>query len=362
MKKFVSLLLVLSMVLSLCACSLFSDDAVVQFGELYTHNDPEGVKYDTRKVMINDSFVAVLDESVNGAAYPSTVKMDEEGNMVGIYDYDPTTGMASGYTDFDTGEFVEEEVELGMPDESLMVHFAGDVTLGSVIYENEGKAVCHYLYAFLTDAADKDAVKDALWGLFGWSMDVESDTVLVCKEDEAAIGERFQLWQELYGQTQSDRSAEGYAANLKLDLGLRNYGVNPYAPTSAVEDPADLEYDTKEVYTSNGAYSFTDEALEKDMKVRTDVFYGLEGKIVAHYIYYEFNSKEGADKLMDNADGNIYSVAQRLSDTVVLDSLTGQGLADIINAYVGYGILSDDGLDSYIENMEESYFLMRYDG
>lgn len=362
MKKFVSLLLVLCMALSLCACSLFSDDAVVQFGELYTHNDPEGLKYDTRKVMINDSFVAVLDEAVNGAAYPSTVKMDEEGNMVGIYDYDPTTGMASGYTDFATGEFVEEEVELGMPDESLMVHFAGDVTLGSVIYENEGKAVCHYLYAFLSDASDKDAVQDGMWNLFGWSMEAESDTVLVCKEDETAIGDRFYLWQEMYGQTQSDRSAEGYAANLKMDLGLSNYGVNPYAPTSAVEDPADLEYDTKAVYTSNGAYSFTDESLEKDMKVRTDVFYGLDGKVVAHYIYYEFNSKEGADKLVNNADGNIYTEAQRLSDTVVLDSLTGQGLADIINAYVGYGILSDDGFDGYIENMEESYFLMRYDG
>lgn len=362
MKKFASVLLVLSMALSLCACSLFSDDAVVQFGELYTHNDPDGLKYDTRKVMMNDAFDATLEETLNAEAYPDTLVYDEKGNIIGMYDYDPATGLASGYTDFNSGEFVEEEADLGMPDESLMVNFAGSVALGSVIYESEGKSVYHYLYAFLSDAADKDIVLDAMENYYGWSMEAESETVLVCKEDEATIGNRFQLWQQMYGQSQSDRSAEGYAANLKLDLGLRNYGVNPYAPTSAVEDPTDLEYDTKVVYTSNGAYSFTDESLEKDMKVRTDVFYGLEGKVVAHHIYYEFNSKEGADKLMNNANGNIFSEAQRLSDTVVRDNLTGQGLEVVINAYMSYGILSDDGLDGYIQNFEETYFLMRYDG
>lgn len=362
MKKALSVLLVLAMALSLCACSLFSDESVVQFEEIYTHNDPEGIKYDTRKVMINDDFGGVLEEMVNAMAYPNTIKMDEAGNVVGFYDYDATTGMASGYTDITTGEFVEEEVELGMPDESLMIALKGTVTLGNVIYGQEGRAVYNCLYAFLSDAADKDVVMTNMELYYGWTMEAESDTVLVCKEDEAAIDARFQMWQEMYGQIQSDRSADGYGENLKMDLGLRNYGVNPYAPTSLMQDPEGLEYDTKQILTSGGGYSFVDSSLENDMKVRTDVIYGLNGKVVAHYIYYEYNTKEAADKLA-NSSGNFYSEPPvRLSDTVVLDMQDTQTVNDTIQAYIGYGVLDDDSFDSYVANVEESYFLMRYEG
>lgn len=362
MKKTLSLLLVLAMAMSLCACSLFSNESVVQFEEIYTHNDPEGIKYDTRKVMINKDFGFMLEEMVNAMAYPNTMKMDETGNIVGFYDYDAATGMASGYTDIATGEFVEEEVELGMPDESLMIALNGDVILGVVIYGQEGKAVYNYLYAFLSDAADKDAVMANMEMHYGWTLEPESDTVLVCKEDEAAIDAHFQMWQEMYGQIQSDRSADGYGENLKMDLGLRNYGVNPYAPTSLAQDPEGLEFDSKQILTSNGTYSFTDSSLEKDMKVRTDVIYGLEGKVVAHYIYYEYNTKEAADRLV-NSNGNFYCEPPvRLSDTVVLDMQDTQTVNDTIQAFIGYGVLSDDSFDSYVANVEESYFLMRYDG
>lgn len=362
MKKFVSLLLVLCMALSLCACSLFSDESVVQFEELYTHKDPDGLKYDERKVMINDSFGATLEESINAAAYPSNVKMDDEGNMIGIYDYDPTTGMASGYTDFTTGKFVAEEVELGLPDESLMVHFAGNVTLGSVIYGKDGTAVDHCLYAFLENAADKDLVSEWMFTFFNISMEAESDTVLVCKEDENDIRARFDLWQELYGQIQSDRSANGYADNLKLDLGLRNYGVNPYAPTSAMLEEVEIEYDTMQILTSAGGYSFVDTSLEADMVGRTDVIYGLGGKVVGHYVYYEYKDKAGADKLMENESTSCFAGFERLSDTVILDKIVGEDLESILNAYIGYNVLSDDSFDAYVTNAEESFFLMRYDG
>lgn len=364
MKKFLAVILALTMVFALVGCnsSLFSDDSVVKFEELYTHKDPDGLKYDERKVLINKDFAATIEEVVNAAAYPDTLKLDDSGNIIGMYDYDPETGKTTGWTNTTTGEFVAEVVDLGKPDESLMIHLAGTVTLGCVIYGNEGKAVSSYLYAFLSDAADKDIVKANMESSFAVTMEAESDTVLVLKQDEAAIDAKFQEWQELYGQVQSDRSATAYAENMKMELGLKTYGVNPYAPCSAIVDPEGLEFDEKIILTSSGGYSFADESLEKEMSVRTDVIYGYQGKAVAHYTYYEYNNKAAADKLMDAANGNFFGKAVRISDTVVQDQLEGQNLQDIIQTYIGYNVLKDDSLSAYAANVEESFFMMRYEG
>lgn len=361
MKKVLALLLTLVLTLSLTACSLFSDTSIVKFDELYTHKDPSGLKYTERRALINKSFAASLTETVNTMAYPDTMKYDEAGNIVGMYDYDPATGMAYGWMDLSTGEFVEEEADLGLPDESLMLHLTGDVVLGGVVYGNEDKTVCAYVYAFLTAAADADAVKAAMADFYGLSMTAEKDTVLVCTQDEAAVEVRFAEYEEVYGVEQSAHDASAYASMLQMDLGLRFYGVNPFKPTSAVKDPTDIQYDTKQVLTSNGSYSFMEESLEKGMTVRTDVIYGYQGKAVAHYIYYEYSAKENADKLMENVSGNFFGTPERLSDTVVMDSLVGQALQDTISAYIGYQIMSDDSFDSYVSNVEESYFMMRYD-
>lgn len=373
MKKLIAAGLALAMALPMAACKdlkkelddlkddLFADDSIVKFEELYTHKDPEGLEYDERKVLINKDIAPDLEEAVNAEAYPDTLKYDEDGNLVGFYNYDPTTGMADGYTDLTSGEFVEESVELGLPDESMMVEFAGSVTLGSVIYGKDNKAVSAYLYAFLADEADKEATQTALADIYGYDLEEESATVLVLKQDETAIDAQFAAWQNTYGQSQSDRSATGYAENLKLELGLKAYGVNPYKPYADITDPEGLTYDEKVILTSNGGYSFVDESLEKELTNRTDVIYGNEGKAVAHYIYYEFSSKEAADKLMNATEGNFYGTAQRLSDTVVMDQLEGQALQDVVQAYIGYGVMTDDSLESYVENAEESYFLMRYE-
>lgn len=119
--------------------------------------------------------------------------------------------------------------------------------------------------------------------------------------------------------------------------------------------------DEKVILTSNGSYSFTDEALEKNMSVRTDVIYGYQGKAVAHYIYYEYSNKTDADKLMTAQDGNFFGDAVRITDIVVRDQLVGQNMQDIIAAYIGYGVLKDDSIESYVTNVEESYFMMRYE-
>lgn len=361
MKKLLAVVLVLAMALSLTACDLFSDDSVVQFEEAYTHHDPDGLKYDERKVLINKNFGTELENNINSMAYPDTLKYDDDGGVVGMYDYDPATGIASGWTDLTTGEFHEEEQDLGMPDEALMVSFSGTVTLGSVIYGNEDKAVYAYLYVFLSDAADQDAVQENMELYYAIPMTEESDTVLVFEQDAAAISAKFQEWQELYGQTQSDRSATGYASNLQLDFGLKNYGVNPYAPYGDIVDPTDVDFDERVLLTSNGAYSFVDESLEKALLVRTDVIYGYQGKAVAHYIYYEYSDKASADELIEQKDGNFFGEATRISDTVVQDQLVGQNFQDIVNSYIGYSVLQDDSLEGYVTNVEETYFAMRYD-
>lgn len=361
MKKVLALILAAVMLFCATGCGLFSDDSAVRFEDLYTHKDPDGLKYDERKTYINKDFGATVEEELNAAAYPDQLVYDEEGNVIGMYDYDPETGISSGWTDITTGEYFEEETDLGKPDESLMVTLSGNVTVGCVVYGNEGKAVASYVYVFLGDASDKEAVESYVSDLLGYEMKEETEKVLLCTQDENEIDSKFSELEELYGQVQADRSAEGYGENLKLDFGLKTYGVNPYKPYSGAKDPEGLGFDEKTVLTSAGAYSFTTEALEEDLEVRTDVVYGRDGKAVAHCIYYEFKSKEGADKLM-NSSGSFFSDSpERLSDTVILDYLDEQKTADIINSYIGYGVLEDDSFDAYVENVEETYFMMIYE-
>lgn len=360
MKKVLAVLMTLALVLCMTGCSsLFSDNTIVKFEDAYTHKDPQGLTYTERQVLINKNFGTLLEDMVSAMAYPSTIKMDDQGNMVGMYDYDETTGMSYGWTDLTTGEYIAEETDLGKPDESLMLKLAGDVTLGAVVYGKDDKCEAAYVYAFLSDAADKDAVLANMPLYYGVTLEAESDKVLVCKADEAAVDAKFDEYAALLGE-QSDRSAASYADNLKMEFGMRAYGVNPFKPTSAAKDPEGLQFDTKQVLTSNGTYSFVDESLEKDMKVRTDVLYGYQGKTVAHYTYYEYNTKEAADKLMENATGALYSTPERVSDTVVMDYQDSKMVADTIALYIGYNVMSDDSFDSYVNNVEESFFMMRY--
>lgn len=362
MKKVLAVMMVLALALCMTGCSsLFSDNSIVKFDELYTHKDPQGLAYTERQALMNKNFGTQLAEMVNAMAYPDTMKYDDQGNMVGMYEYDESTGMASGWYDLTTGEFVAEEIELGKPDESLMIELNGTVTLCAVIYGKDDKCVGAYVYAFLSDKADKDAVLTNMPMFYGLTLEAESDTVLVCKMDEAAVDALFEEYANLYGQPVTDRSTAALVDTLKMELGLRNYGVNPFKPTSAMKDPEGLQYDTKQVLTSNGTYSFVDQSLENDMKVRTDVIYGYQGKAVAHYTYYEYNTKEAADKLMANAEGNMYTTPERLSDTVVMDYQDSKALEENIALYIGYNVMDDDSYDSYVTNVEESYFLMRYE-
>lgn len=361
MKKLLALVLVLAMGLSLAGCGLFSDTSIVKFDEYYTHNDPEGLAYDQRTALMAEGFGNDLENMANAAAYPDSMKYDDAGNIIGMYSYDPETGLASGWTDLSTGEYVEEEVELGKPDTSLMIHIPGNVSLAAVVYGNQGKAVRACFYCFLSDPAAKELVLSQASNLLGLSFTAETDTVLSCVLEEADIDAEFDLLEALYGETYDDRSAAVYADNLKMTYGLKPYGVvNPYKPYDGRTDPQDISFDEKQILTSSGEYSFADEAIDKAVSARTDVIYGSEGVVVAHYTYLEFSAKEMLDKAMDDAGSNFYNPT-RLNDTVVVDMLVGKDLDDLVSAYIGYTVLKDNSFDGYVTNVEETYFGMPYE-
>lgn len=242
MKKFLAAVLIMMMMLTMTGCSsLFSDTSIVKFEDMYTHKDPQGVSYTERLALINKNFGPTLEEMVDTMAYPDTMKYDEDGNVVGLYIYDPESGMASGWMDLTTGEVVEEEVELGKPDETLMLHLAGTVTLGSVIYGKDDQTVYAYLYAFLSDAADQQHVKESMENVYGLTMEAEGDKVLVSKRDAAAVDEVFQMMESMYkvqtvlmqqlkelaDKGLDHQQLEAVMANQEFRMRERDYGYYP---------------------------------------------------------------------------------------------------------------------------------------
>lgn len=364
MKKLVSLTLAALLALSLAGCSLFSDTSVVNFDDVYTHTDPEGLKYDERTALRSTGFGTMLEQAVSSMAYPDTMIYGDDGSILGMYDYDPATGLALGWSDFTTGEYTAyepgQEVDLGLPDESLLVS-AGEVTMAAVVYGSGGKAVEADLYLFLSDAGTKDDVIAIMENYYALSFTAESDTVLKCVLDESAIAAEFDFAEEAYGESYDDRSAAAYADMLKMSYGLRPYGtVNPYKPYEGAQDPTSFDFDEKVILTGAGTYSLVDEELEKDLKCRTDIVYGYQGETVAQYVYYEFGSAETVDALMENPEANFYN-ATAISDTVIFDAIEGADMQETLAAYEGYNMIPDRSVESIATYLEGCYFSLRYE-
>ena len=263
-----------------CSSSLFSDESTVKFGDTYTHTDPKDLTYDDRIVLKGDSMSSLLEDYVNSDAYPDTMMYDDDGNVIGMYDYDATTGLAKGWNNLQDGTYTEfpegQEVDLGMPDESKMISISDDVSMGAVVYGNKDEAVSAYLYVFLSDASAKDDVKNAVESAFGLTLTEESDTVLSCVQDKDAIAEQFSMEEEA-GYTVDSKNAEAYAEILKQMYGLSTYGgENPYKPYADHQDPEDLQFDKKVVMTGSGEQA-VQEGYEKDVTSITDYIYGYEG-------------------------------------------------------------------------------------
>lgn len=357
MKKLICLLMAAVMVLALMGCDLFSDSTIVKFNDSFTHKDPEGLKYDQRIALKRDDFEKELEYQMEASAYPDTVMYGEDGSYVGLYDYDPTTGMAVGWTDLSTGEYhaysEDEQVFLGLPDESIMMELAGSVTLGFVVYGQEGKAVCAYLYFILSDGADLDAVEELSHLFFDYESEKVSDTVLCGVLDEAYIANDFDMYELYYEDSYENEDAADYADFLKNYYSVREFGgANPYKPYAGHTDPEGLEFDEKTVLTGSGEYAVAD-PYYKDMKCLTDYVYGKDGKVIAHYTYYEFGSKETVDEMMKDPDSNFFN-GVRISDTVVQGSLTGDKLESVITSYIGYGVLESDSFDDYVAMVADS--------
>ncbi len=352
MKKFLSVLLLLAVLLTLTGCSsLFSQADVVMLGD-YSHKDPSGVTFDTRTVLSNSDFGPTLAEFASSAAYPDTLVMDESGNVIGMYDYDATTGLANGWINISTGEYITyeagEEVDLGMPDESKLVSFTGDVTLYFVVYAKDNTPVESDAYMMLSSADDKDAVINAMADFFGLTFTAESDKVLKYVSDKAALTSEM----EMMGLT----SGTDYVEYLQMSYSVRTAaGENPYKPYAGHTDPTDIEYDEKIVLTASGQAAVGED--EADCISSLSAFlYGKDGDIVAAYTYYESPNKEGADKLEKSTNG-----ATRVSDTVLMVSYTGAELSSSIDQYIAYSLVKDHSLSEYARFLEETFMAQVYE-
>lgn len=357
MKKLISTVLVVIMVLSFAGCSLFSDNSVVKLGDYYTHSDPDSLEYDERIPLLGKTFGEGLEDYASAAAYPDNMVYDDAGNMIGMYDYDESTGIAKGYTKLEDGTYVAfpagEEVNLGKPDPSKMVDIPEGVAMGGVVYGNKGKAVEAYLYIFLPDASASEVVLGAVADVYGLEFTKTSDTVYSCVLDSAAIEAEFDALANA-GQTVLSRSAESYAELLMSSYGIVEYkGENAYKPFEDYEDPTDVEFDEKVVLVGNGEYAVYEEYVA-DLSTLTDVLYGKDGKMVAHYTYYTCTSKDAADHLMGFVDGMNNVV--RVSDTVISVSESGDILNSTIASYIGYNVLNDDSVKDFTRMIEESFF------
>lgn len=343
-----------------CSSSLFSDTSVVKFGDTYTHEDPKDLTYDDRIVLQGENFGSRLESDANTAAYPDTMMYDDNGNMIGMYDYDETTGLAKGWTNIEDGTYTAfpegQEVNLGMPDESKMISIPGTVTLGAVVYGNKDEAVAAYLYFFLSDASAKDLVKENVESIYGLTLTEESDTVLTCVQDKDYIADQFSMEEE-EGYPADTKDAAAYADILKQMYGISEYtGENPYKPYAEHKDPENLQFDKRVVLTGSGEAA-VEEEYAKDISSQTDYVYGKDGKVVAQYTYYECPSKEAADELQEK----YFTNAERVSDTVLEVIVEGQDMTDTVNAYKGYNVLKDDSLDEYVRMLQETFFTSIYE-
>lgn len=363
-KKLISMVLVLTMILSFTGCDLFNDASVIKFDENYTHEDPKDLEYDERIALKGEGFEDFIEDMVNQMAYPDTMMYDEEGQMIGMYDYDPTTGIASGWTSLADGTYTEfkkgNEIDLGKPDESMMIDIKGEVTVYMVVYGNKEEAVANYVYVHMTDASAKEDIKSNFETIFEMTFSEENDNVLKGVQDTDYIAKQFTaLGYDEGGEEKKD--ATSYVSILKQNWGLKEYGkVNPYKPYAEHKDPEDLEFDEMKVLTGSADNTVADVKDIDKVKQMTVYLYGKEGKAVGQYIYIECNSKEDADKLLEN-EKDLFATYERVSDTVLKGVTAGKELSDMITSYIGYNVLKDDSFEGFVTNVEETYLISVYE-
>lgn len=355
MKKVFAWMLVLAMVFSMAGCGLFADDSRVVLSDTFSHQDPKGLEYEERVVLKGDGYAELLEETVNAAAYPNTMVMDETGAPIGMYIYDETTGLATGWMNFADGStnmYPEgEEIDLGMPDESLMIDIPGTVDMAAVVYGNAGKAVSAHFYLLYSDESAKDLVISSAATALALEFTETSEGVLSCVKDEAAIAADFAM-QEEFGMVFAAKDAQAYAKYLKQYYSLKiENAANPYVPYSGHVDPEGLDFDRRAVLTGPGTFAVEQEHGDH-LKCMTDYIYEKDGVVVAQYIYFEFDSAAYAQAAYD---ANTTFNQKLITDTVLMGSLEGEEMQSVLDQYMGYNMISDKALDTYVTYLEGAF-------
>lgn len=224
MKKIITILLIVTLVLSLAACG---EDAPLGYGDHFTHETPEEMADHTKTLLERADFDQHIENILNVQAYPDLLMYNEDGSQVtGMYVYDPETGLATGWTDLITGEQhtyeAGKEVNLGKPDPDKMVQL-DTIKLGFTVYEKDGKVTGAELYFFLSDAKDAQQLMDFMRNYYSEPLVQDSETVYKIIKDEAAVMADFAT-EEKAGNAFFSKNAAEYISVLKL-----NYGVTPVA-------------------------------------------------------------------------------------------------------------------------------------
>lgn len=219
MKKLIAIFLLLALMLTAC-----SDSGPTSYDDHFNHQTPEDKQQHEKLLLERDDYAEHIESILNVMAYPDLLILDSTGyEVVGMYIYDPETGLATGWTDLETGEKTMyeagKEVDLGKPDPNKMVDFKGSVKLGFAVYEKDNKATGAELYFFLSDAEDAPLLQSFLLDFHGETLTAESETVYKILKDEAAVEADFAK-EEKAGSAFFSKNADDYVSVLKI-----NYGV-----------------------------------------------------------------------------------------------------------------------------------------
>ena len=221
MKKIISILLILTLALSLAAC----DNGSTGYGDHFTHETPDEMAGHTKTLLERTDFDEYIERVLNVHAYPDILMYSQDGTeVIGMYIYDPETGLATGWTNLTTGQQTMyeagQEVNLGKPDPEKTVEL-GAIKLGIAVYEKDDKVTGAEFYFYLENAQDAATLKSFLLNNYYESLTQESDTVYKIIKDADAVMNDFAKEEKIGGAFFSKNAVE-YISVLQI-----NYGVTP---------------------------------------------------------------------------------------------------------------------------------------
>lgn len=221
MKKLIAIALMLALTLTLVAC----DSGETGYKDHFTHVTPEEMTDHSKILLERADFAEYIESVLNVQAYPDLLIFDDAGyEVVGMYIYDPETGLATGWTDLITGEKTMyeagREIDLGKPDPSKMVQFKGTVKVGAVVYHKDGLVTGAELDFFLSETEDASLLKNYMETYQGETLEEVSGNHYRVVKDQAAVDEDFAA-ESAAGGSFFNMTAENYVSILTL-----NYGVS----------------------------------------------------------------------------------------------------------------------------------------